>query len=118
MADFIELQLPQEGQVKVNRDRFHCFPSSAGMMHDECKVGIGGTPLHWYSKDRDIPIDAVLHDSVYERLELASVRTFTGHEKYRPLPLRNHARAKMYFQPSPPYHSIDDGAPQVGSVSK
>jgi uncharacterized protein (DUF2235 family) len=101
MADFIELRLPQEGRVKVNRDRLHYFPSSAGMMHDECKVGMGGTPLHWHAKDRDVPTDAVLHDSVYERLKLKSVRTFTGHEKYRPVPLRNHERAKEYFSPSP-----------------
>ena len=42
MADFSELELPKEGRVKINRDRLHCFPSSAGMMHDECKVGIRG----------------------------------------------------------------------------
>jgi hypothetical protein len=100
MADFIELQLPKEGQVKVNRDRLHCFPSSAGMMHDECKVRIDGTPFHWHSKDRDVPTDAVLHDSVYERLKLKSVRTFTGHEKYRPVPLRNHILAKQVITES------------------
>jgi uncharacterized protein (DUF2235 family) len=97
MADFIELELPTEGRVKVNRDRLHCFPSSAGMMHDQCKVGIDGTPLHWHPKDRDVPIEATLHHSVIERLELQSVRTFTGYEKYRPVPLRNHQDAKAYF---------------------
>jgi uncharacterized protein (DUF2235 family) len=100
MADFIELELPKEGQVKINRDRLHCFPSSDGMMHDECKVGIGGTPLHWHSKDRDIPMDAVLHDSVYERLKLEAVRTFSGHEKYRPVPLRNHKLAQRVISES------------------
>jgi uncharacterized protein (DUF2235 family) len=110
MADFIELELPQEARVKINRGRLQCFPSGAGMMHDECKVAIGG-PLHWHSKDRDIPIDAVLHDSVYERLELESVRTFTGYEKYRPIPLRNHNRAKTYFQSSQIHQSTDEGAP-------
>jgi uncharacterized protein (DUF2235 family) len=118
MADFIEFELPKEAQVKVNRDRLHCFPSSAGMMHDECKVGIGGTRLHWHPKDRDIPIEAVLHDSVYERLRLESVRTFTGYEKYRPVPLLNHTLAKQAITEAESHKSRDDGAPHVDSVSR
>jgi hypothetical protein len=49
--------------------------TSEGMMHDECMVGIGGTPVHWYPTDRDVPVDAILHPSVYERLALPSVTT-------------------------------------------
>jgi hypothetical protein len=49
------------------------------MMHDECIVGIGGTPAHWYPADRDVPPDAILHPSVYERLALLSVRNYTSH---------------------------------------
>jgi hypothetical protein len=80
------------------------------MMHDECKV------RPWHPKDRDVPTDAVLHDSVYERLKLESARTYTGHEKYRPVPLRNHLRAKLVIAESD--QSGDDGAPHVDSVSK
>ena len=74
-------------------------PSADGMMHDECMVGIGGTPLKWYPADRDVPHDAKLHPTVYERLKMASVRNFTSYGKYRPMPLRNHDEAKQFFEP-------------------
>jgi hypothetical protein len=61
-------------------------------------VGIDGTPLRWYPTDRDVPVDAVLHPSVYDRLKMESVRNFTSYGKYRPTPLRNHNKAKKYFQ--------------------
>jgi uncharacterized protein (DUF2235 family) len=98
MADFIEHELPPEGRVTVDRRILNCFPSAAGMMHDECMVGIGGTPLRWYPKDRDVPSAAVLHESVYERLKMDKVRNFTGYGPYRPAPLRNHTKAKDYFE--------------------
>jgi hypothetical protein len=98
MADFVEHQLPNEGRLKINRDRLQCFPSSAGMMHDECKVRIGVTPFHWRPKVREIPTNAILHDSVYERLNLDSVRTFSGYERYLPPSLEKHAEAKIFFQ--------------------
>ncbi|WP_158807805.1 DUF2235 domain-containing protein [Beijerinckia sp. L45] len=97
MADFIAEGLPVEGRIQID-DRFlHLHPSADGMMHDELMVGMGGTPLRWYPADRDVPVDADLHASVYERLALSEVRNFTSYGKYRPATLRNHARASGFF---------------------
>jgi uncharacterized protein (DUF2235 family) len=97
MADFIERELPLEGRVQVNRERLNCSPSSDGMMHDECMVGIAGTRVRWPHGDREVPKDAKLHDTVYERLKMDSVRNFVGYGKYRPASLRHHSIAKAYF---------------------
>ena len=101
MADFIEHELPAEGRVAVDRAILNCFPSAAGMMHDECMVGIGGTPLRWNPKDRTVPINAVLHETVFERLRMDKVRNFTGFGPYRPASLQNHDKAKEFFKDLP-----------------
>jgi Uncharacterized alpha/beta hydrolase domain (DUF2235) len=98
MVDFITKELPAEARVDVDLDYMTLYPSPDGMMHDECMVGIGGTPVHWYPTDRDVPVDAILHPSVYERLALPSVRNYTSYGKYRPAPLRNHNKAKKFFE--------------------
>ena len=77
-------------------------------MHDECMVGIGGTPAHWYPGDRDVPPEAQLHHTVIERLKLNRVRNFTSYGPYRPAPLRNHREAKPFFQ-----NAADDGRPEA-----
>lgn len=99
MTDFIELQIPEDGRVQIDHRVLTLFPSADGMMHDECMVGIGGTPLRWYPADRDVPHNAVLHPTVYDRLQMPSVRNFTSYGKYRPATLRNHDKAKQYFEP-------------------
>jgi uncharacterized protein (DUF2235 family) len=101
MVDFISQEIPAEGRIQIDRSVMTLFPSSAGMMHDECMVGVGGSPLHWYPGDRDVPPDAYLHHTVYERLEMDSVRNYTSYGKYLPAPLRNHRTAQKYF-PAPP----------------
>jgi len=104
MADFAELELPPEGRIQVNRERLNCFPSIDGMMHDECMVGIAGSELRWPHGEREVPMEATLHPTVYERLKMPSVRNFVGYGKYRPASLRNHIKAKAYFSdvtPSP-----------------
>jgi uncharacterized protein (DUF2235 family) len=98
MADFIEYELPAEARVHVDRSVLRCSPSSAGMMHDQCMVGMAGTPLHWYPADRDVPTEAILHETVYERLKMKEVRNFIGYGPYRPAPLRNHAKAKVFYK--------------------
>jgi uncharacterized protein (DUF2235 family) len=98
MVDFITQELPEEARVDIDQNYMRLCPSPDGMMHDECMVGIGGGPVHWYPVDRDVPVDAVLHPSVYERLALPSVRNYTSYGKYRPAPLRNHNEAKKYFE--------------------
>ena len=76
------------------------FPSPDGMMHDECMVGIGGTPVHWYPTGTS-RWDAILRPSVYKRLALPSVRNYTSYAKYRPAPLRNHGEAKKILCSQP-----------------
>jgi uncharacterized protein (DUF2235 family) len=98
MVDFVTKELPEEARIQVDADVLSLYPSPDGMMHDECMVGVGGTPLHWYPADRDVPTDAVLHPTVYERLAMPSVRNYTSYGKYRPMPLRNHHKAKEYFE--------------------
>jgi hypothetical protein len=39
-----------------------------------------------------------MHDSVYERLKMESVRNYTSYGKYRPAPLLHHDKAKQYFE--------------------
>ena len=66
------------------------------MMHDECMVD--GSPLHWSWTVRDVPDQATLHETVYERLALPSVRNFTSYGSYRPAVLRNHSKAKPFYE--------------------
>jgi len=98
MVDFIQTELPMDARVLIDQRVLVLYPSADGMMHDECMVGIGGTPLKWYPGDRDVPHNAILHVSVCERLQMASVRNFSSYGKYRPVPLRNHDKAKQYFE--------------------
>ena len=98
MVDFVTKTLPEEGRVQVDARYVTVYPSPDGMMHDECMIGIGGTPAHWYPAHRDVPVDAVLHPTVYERLALPSVRNYTSYAKYQPRLSRNHSKAKAYFE--------------------
>jgi hypothetical protein len=86
------------------------------MMHDECMVGVGGTSIRWSAAIRNVPDTAKLHDTVYERLSMDKVRNFTSYGPYRPAALRNHAKAKTFFeaaaQPAP-----SEEVPQPRSVS-
>ncbi|MEA2841727.1 MAG: hypothetical protein QOF41_3057 [Methylobacteriaceae bacterium] len=108
MVDFITTEIPEAFRVHINLDRMHLFPSCEGMMHDECMVGLAGTPLHWYPADRDVPRQAILHKSVLERLNLPSVRNFKSFGPYRPAPLREHEKCKALYpqssDTSPPTH--------------
>jgi uncharacterized protein (DUF2235 family) len=108
MADFVAKQLPEETRISIDDRYLKLYPSSEGMMHDECMVGIGGTPAHWYPGDRDVPPEAQLHHTVIERLKLNRVRNFTSYGPYRPAPLRNHREAKPFFQ-----NAADDGRPEA-----
>jgi hypothetical protein len=86
------------GRVLVDRELLKLYPSCDGMMHDECMVGIGGTRLQWHQAPRTVPETATLHQSVYDRLALPSVRNFTSFGPYRPIALQNHAKAKVFFK--------------------
>ena len=66
-------------------------------MHDECMVGAGGTAIQWDRAIREVPDTAQLHNTVYERLALPAVRNFTSYGPYRPAALRNHKKAKKFY---------------------
>jgi hypothetical protein len=74
MVDFISKEIPEPNRVIVDEGLLRLYPSSDGMMHDECMVGVGGTSLKWDRAVRDVPDTAQLHETVYERLAMKSVR--------------------------------------------
>ncbi|MGY2986138.1 phospholipase effector Tle1 domain-containing protein [Bradyrhizobium sp. USDA 4508] len=98
MVEFIAEKIPEPGRVLVDRNLLRLYPSADGMMHDECMVGMGGTALHWSKAPREVPDTAQLHDTVYERLAMKSVRNYTSFGPYRPVALRKHLEAKKYFE--------------------
>ncbi len=85
------------------------YPSADGMVHDQCMVGLGGTALHWSKAVRDVPDTAQLHETVYERLAMISVRNFTSLGPYRPAALRNHRKAKAFFEPTSTENDLHAG---------
>jgi type VI secretion system (T6SS) phospholipase Tle1-like effector len=97
MVDFITNKISETHKVLVDPGHLRLYPSSDGMMHDECMVGMGGTDLKWKRTVREVPHDAVLHATVYERLALPEARNFTSYGPYRPAALRNHDKAKAYY---------------------
>jgi hypothetical protein len=98
MVNFITQEILEAGRVFVNADLLKLHPSSSGMMHDECMVGISGTALKWDRSVRDVPNTAKLHETVYERLDLPSVRNFTSYGPYRPVALQNHDKARKFYE--------------------
>ncbi|WP_375414989.1 phospholipase effector Tle1 domain-containing protein [uncultured Bradyrhizobium sp.] len=97
MVDFITTKIPEAWRVIVDPSLLKLYPSSDGMMHDECMVGVGGTRLHWHKSVRDVSDTATLHETVYERLAMPTVRNFTSYGPYRPAALQNHQKAKTFF---------------------
>jgi uncharacterized protein (DUF2235 family) len=97
MVEFITKKIPEPWRVETDPTLLKLYPSSDGMMHDECMVGMGGTRLRWQQAIRDVPDTAQLHKSVYERLQMPRVRNFTSYGPYRPAALEHHQKAKVYF---------------------
>jgi hypothetical protein len=124
MVDFISKEIPEPNRVIVDEGLLKLYPSSDGMMHDECMVGVGGTSLNWDRAVRDVPDTAQLHETVYERLAMKSVRNYTSFGPYRPAALENHLKAKKFFEADrsaaavmhPPTASVSPG-PGTGNVS-
>jgi hypothetical protein len=116
MIDFITDEIPVEGRVTVDLQYMRLHPSSDGMMHDECMVGVGGTSIPWSVAIRNVPDTANLHDTVYERLRMDKVRNFTSFGPYRPAALRNHTKAKTFFEP-PTQPLSSEEVPQPASAS-
>jgi uncharacterized protein (DUF2235 family) len=98
MVGFIADKIPEAGRVIVDKSLLRLYPSADGMMHDECMVGVGGTALRWARTVRDVPDTAQLHETVYERLAMKSVRNYTSFGPYRPAALEKHLKSKKYFE--------------------
>jgi hypothetical protein len=98
MVNFITQEILETERVIVNADLLKLYPSSSGMMHDECMVGISGTALKWDRAVRDVPNTVKLHEAVYERLDLPSVRNFKSYGPYRPVAAQNHDKVKKFYE--------------------
>ena len=101
MVEFITQKIPEAGRIFADPTLLRLYPAYDGMMHDECMVGIGGSPLHWSRAVREVPDEATFHETVYERLALP-ICVFTSYGPYRPAALRNHSKAKRSTKPSCP----------------
>lgn len=98
MTHFITQELPEHARVMVDQRRINLHPSFDGMMHDECMVGIPGLGIPWSKKVRPVDEKGDLHESVLKRLALPKVRNFDTYGPYRPANLRNHPKAKAYWE--------------------
>ena len=101
MVDFIAKEIPDEAaRIAINEDVLHLKPSYDGMMHDELMVGHG--PAHnihfWPAGARKVDPTGELHETVINRLGLASVRNYVGYGPYRPRSLAEHPKAKPFYQ--------------------
>jgi hypothetical protein len=118
MLDFITDKIPAESCVIVDPNLLRLYPSADGMMHDECMVGVGGTALKWSKAVRDVPDTAELHATVYERLAMKSVRNFTSFGLYRPVALKDHVKAKIYFSVAAETNIVTTPSPSGGNASE
>ncbi len=87
--------------LDIDHSALQRFPSALGMQHDEGRKpfpGIWGKlGFRWGLKARNVPEDAILHDSVLERFEAPDVLDYDKEAPYRPEPLRNHPAVKHYY---------------------
>jgi hypothetical protein len=81
--------------ILVDESYLMPYPSSVGMMHDECK---GRIP--WFSKTRSAPDGAFLHCTVFERRGTLA-RNYDTMETYEP--------SALHFPPDKPktFHRYD-----------
>ena len=99
----IEQTLEIPSPIQINSTLLTTHPSSAGVQHDEVRAGIDGVPsslqflLRWKVGLRKVPIQAPLHPSVIERLQLIGVQQFDVTQPYRPAPLREHQDARQFY---------------------
>ncbi len=82
------------GGLQLDRSVLKLYPSAAGMQHDETKRGLFKLLARIMPKmtmAREIPGNAILHASVYERGQLPAVFHYDVAEPYRPEALKDHA---------------------------
>jgi hypothetical protein len=86
--------LPDGTQLKVDETVLRTCGVASAMQHDEC---FGGVFRYTSKIVRTIHPEAILHESVYERLEAEAVLHYHEYRGYRPVNLSEHQKAKEYF---------------------
>jgi uncharacterized protein (DUF2235 family) len=114
--------------LQVDRSKLSLFPDPAGMQHDEIESmresypwWVPGAWRHtWVEKLRKVPVGAVLHESVTERLaSTGGVSHYGRRGQYRPQNLANHDRVGVFYGPGTPRvaaNGVTDGERPVGSA--
>ncbi len=93
--------------LKVDFSRLHLFPDPAGMQHDEIERMRGSYPVWWPEKlrftwsthPRDVAVDAPLHPTVIQRIQLKSVSHYGVASSYRPQNLCSHDAVCRHYIP-------------------
>jgi len=85
--------------LKYDRSVLNLHPHPKGMQHDECKSGFGLftrlTGVTWPEEYRklpgnQLPYEAIMHRSVYERFDALEVLQYDVTQPYRPITLAQH----------------------------
>ncbi|MGI9371719.1 MAG: phospholipase effector Tle1 domain-containing protein [Hyphomicrobiales bacterium] len=84
-----------EHPLQVDRKFLNLHPASGGIQHDETR----SSWIPWPTKLRDIPSDAVLHKSVFERFTYENVINYNQARVYRPENLRDHEKLQEFEWP-------------------
>jgi uncharacterized protein (DUF2235 family) len=80
--------------LKYDPDVLKLYPDANGMQHDETKR----IPFKFFAKiDRDIPVDAPLHDTVLQRFRTEEVQLYDLFGPYRPEGLRRHSTTSEFY---------------------
>ena len=96
MMDEMKECLPE---LQVNEAMLHRNLDPLGLQHEETYFfRFGPIRIKWPAEPRAIHKDAELHPSVLERLAADAAPQLGEMKPYRPEALRNHSRAKRYFE--------------------
>ena len=80
--------------LTYDSDVLKLYPDANGMQHDETKR----IPFKFLAKiDRDIPVDAPLHDTVLQRFRTNEVQLYDVFGPYRPEGLRRHSTTGAFY---------------------
>lgn len=105
MIDELE-RIPNPPQIDKRFVR--TFIDPRGLQHDEVKASRELWPRWWPNWSRfgwsptvrKVHPEAILHESVYDRLSASKVPQYDQHKPYRPAGLCNHQRCSTYFSKS------------------
>ncbi|WP_119301258.1 DUF2235 domain-containing protein [Dongia deserti] len=88
------LEAAESAGLKYDPAVLKLYPDALGMQHDETR----GIPFKWFAKiDREIPVDAPLHASVFQRFAAKDVQLYDVFGPYRPEALRRHSATGEFY---------------------